>query len=348
MSTQSNREIAIELLKIVGLTGLEAELYLLLLEKGPMSTPEISDYLVRHRPQIHVALSRLSSKGFIEELGGRPKKYRAVNPEIMFNIFVQNLNSLARKALTYMKNLSKPVPEERQGVWLIKDPDVARARLANIAREAKTDVIVSGNIRFLGYMASILEELTEKNIRVYVLSYTLGEIASDFLKHDLPFLKHFKEAISGDIVVVADSSIGGLIKSRPTLHPRYGVVVEERALLDYLIHDFVNRWVKGRTIVDEYEQLPVTYTFHRLAIIEAKRLLDKGVKLGLRVRGYNTETGEPIDMVGEIIDAVLEVPAGLAQFRVKSNGQILRVGGLDAVIEEIAGEQFTLYELTGS
>jgi len=60
----SPRDVAVQLLKFLGLTGLEAELYLLLLEKGPMSAPEISDHLVKHRPQIHVALTRLSSKGY--------------------------------------------------------------------------------------------------------------------------------------------------------------------------------------------------------------------------------------------------------------------------------------------
>ncbi len=340
----SARDEAIQLLKILGLTGLEAELYLLLLEKGPLSAPEISDYLVRHRPQIHVALTRLASKGYIEELGGRPKKYRAVDPEILFNVFLKNLNYMSKKALQYMKSLSKPVIPELHGVWMIRDVDVTKARMADLIDDAEIDVLVMGDVKFIHMLGEKLENAVKRGVSVYVLSYSTGERGAKFLIEDLPFLKKLRIAISGDMVVVVDSKKGGLLKARPTLPMRHGFIIEERALLDYLSHDFVNRWVNAKVVVEKKYDLPLKFTFHRLALYETKKLLLENKKLWLRAIGYEIDSGAKTEVEGRIIDAVLELPSGYAHFKIDTGTAIIRVGGLDAILEEIAGELFEIYE----
>ncbi|MEM0335800.1 MAG: TrmB family transcriptional regulator sugar-binding domain-containing protein [Thermofilum sp.] len=338
------REKAIQLLRILGLTGLEAELYLLLLERGPLSAPEISDYLARHRPQIHVALTRLSSKGYIEELGGRPKKYRAVNPTTLLEMFTKEFESMTKKALEYMKSIAKPAPEERFGVWVVREPEVAKSRMADLFDEARIDALVMGDIKFIHLIADRLEKAVKRGVNVYVLSYSLGERGARFLMEDLPFLRKLRVAISGDIVVVVDSQLGGVLKARPTLPMRHGFLVEERTLIDYLSHDFVNRWVGARVVVDEKLELPARFTFHRLALYEAKRMLLENRKLRLRAVGYETDTGARATIEGKILDAVLELPAGYAHFKVDTGSGIVRVGGLDAIAEEIAGEYFEIQE----
>lgn len=341
------RENAIQLLKMLGLTGLEAELYLILLEKGPLSAPEISDYLVRHRPQIHVALTRLSSKGYIEELGGRPKKYRAVDPQLLFNMFMKELDSMAKKALEYMKSISKPPVEEKFGVWVIREPEVAKSRMAQMLDEAKTDALVMGDIKFIHLLSDKIEDAIKRGISVYVLSYALGERGAKFIVEDMPFLKKLRVAISGDIVVIVDSSLGGVLKARPTLPVKHGFIVEERTLVDYLSHDYVNRWVSARVVVDEKFDMPLRFTFHRMALYEARRLLLENKKLRLKAVGYEVDTGSKVNVEGRIIDAVLDLPAGYAHFKVDTSSGVIRVGGLDAIVEEVAGEYFEIYEESG-
>ena len=343
-SAGTPREKAIQLLRILGLTGLEAELYLLLLERGPLSAPEISDYLARHRPQIHVALTRLSSKGYIEELGGRPKKYRAVDPKILLDMFTKEFEGMAKKALEYMQSIAKPAPEERFGVWVVREPEVAKSRMADLFESARIDALVMGDIKFIHMLADKLERAVKRGVNVYVLSYSLGERGARFLMEDLPFLRKLRVAISGDLVVVVDSQLGGVLKARPTLPMRHGFLIEERTLVDYLSHDFVNRWVGARVVVDEALQLPARFTFHRLALYEAKRMLLENRKLRLRAVGYEVDTGARVTIEGRVLDAVLELPAGYAHFKVDTGSGIVRVGGLDAIAEEVAGEYFELYE----
>ncbi len=344
LSVGSPRESAIQLLRMLGLTGLEAELYLTLLEKGPLSAPEISDYLVRHRPQIHVALTRLSSKGYIEELGGRPKKYRAVDPQILVNTFMKELDGLTKRALEYMKSISKPAPEERFGVWVIREPEVAKNRMAEMLDEAKVDALVMGDIKFIHLLSDKIESAIKRGVSVYVLSYALGERGARFIVEDMPFLKKLRVAISGDIVVVVDSSLGGVLKARPTLPMRHGFLIEERTLVDYLSHDFVNRWVSARVVVDEKYDFPLRFTFHRMALYEARRMLLEDKKLRLKATGYEIDTGARVNIEGRILDAVLDLPAGYAHFKVDTGSGIIRVGGLDAIVEEVAGEYFEIYE----
>jgi sugar-specific transcriptional regulator TrmB len=345
-ATGSPRELAIQLLRILGLTGLEAELYLLLLERGPLSAPEISDFLARHRPQIHVALTRLSSKGYIEELGGRPKKYRAVDPRILLNMFTREFDTLAKKALEYMQSVSKPAPEERFGVWIIREPEVAKNRMAELFEQARVDALVMGDIKFIHFLSDKIERAVKRGVSVYVLSYSLGERGAKFLLEDLPFVKKLRVAISGDLVVVVDSQLGGVLKARPTLPMRHGFLLEERTLVDYLSHDFVNRWVGARVVVDDPLELPARFTFHRLALYEAKRLLMENRRLRLRATGYETDTGARVTVEGRVLDAVLELPAGYAHFKVDTGEGVVRVGGLDAIAEEVAGEYFELLEET--
>ncbi len=344
----SEREDAIRLLKILGLTGLEAELYLLLLEKGPLSAPEISDYLVRHRPQIHVALTRLVSKGYVEELGGRPKKYRAVDPEILYENFMKDLGSMAKKALAYMKSISKPRIEERHGVWMVRDADIAKARMASFIDDAKIDVLVMGDIKFIHMLGDKLEKAADRGVAIYVLAYQTDERGAKFLVDDLPFLKKLRTAISGDMIVVVDSKIGGLVKSRPLITMKHGLIIEERALLDYLSHDFVNRWVTSKVIVEKRYGFPLRFTFHRLALYETRKLLLEDKQLMLHAKGYEIESGTPTEVRGRILDAVLELPAGYAHFKIDTGEKVIRVGGLDAVMEEVAGELFEISEAQGA
>jgi len=340
----SPRDSAIQLLKMLGLTGLEAELYLILLEKGPLSAPEISDYLVRHRPQIHVALTRLSSKGYIEELGGRPKKYRAVKPEILLSMFMKEFDGLAKRALEYMKSISRPTPEERFGVWIIREPEVAKNRMAEMLDEAKIDALVMGDIKFIHLLSDKIEDAIKRGVSVYVLSYALGERGAKFIVEDMPFLRKLRVAISGDIVVVVDSGLGGVLKARPTLPMRHGFLIEERTLVDYLLHDFVNRWVSARVVVDEKWDFPLKFTFHRMALYETRRMLLEDKRLRLKARGYEVDTGARVEVEGRIVDAVLDLPAGYAYFKVDTGSGVLRVGGLDAIVEEVAGEYFEIHE----
>jgi len=340
----SPRDVAVQLLKFLGLTGLEAELYLLLLEKGPMSAPEMSDHLVKHRPQIHVALTRLSSKGYIEELGGRPKKYRAIDPQLLLNIFLKDFDVLAKKALAYMQSISRPSPEEKYGVWIIREPEVAKNKMAELLDTATTDALIMGDIKFIHLLSEKIENAINRGVRVYVLSYSLGERGAKFILEDMPFLKKLRVAVSGDLVIVVDSERGGVLKARPTLPTRHGYLIEERTLTDYLSHDFMNRWVNAKVIVDEDYELPWRFTFHRMALYETKKLLLENRKLRLKVKGYEIDTGARVEIDGNIIDAVLDVPAGFAHFKVETDSGIVRVGGLDAIVEEVAGEFFEIYE----
>jgi sugar-specific transcriptional regulator TrmB len=344
LDSGSPRDTAVQLLRFLGLTGLEAELYLLLLERGPMSAPEISDHLVKHRPQIHVALTRLSSKGYIEELGGRPKKFRAVDPQLLLNIFLRDFDVLAKKALGYMQSIAKPAPEERFGVWVIREPEIAKNRLAELLDGATTDALIMGDVKFIHMLSERIENAIKRGVRVYVLTYSLGERGAKFILEDMPFLKKLRVAISGDLVVVVDSERGGVLKARPTLPTRHGYLIEERTLTDYLSHDFMNRWVNAKVVVDENYDLPWKFTFHRIALYETKKLLLENRKLRLRVKGYEIDTGARVEIEGNILDAVLDVPAGFAHFKVETSSGIVRVGGLDAIVEEVAGEYFEIYE----
>jgi len=221
---------------------------------------------------------------------------------------------------------------------------VLSSSMAELLDTATTDALIMGDIKFIHLLSEKIENAINRGVRVYVLSYSLGERGAKFILEDMPFLKKLRVAVSGDLVIVVDSERGGVLKARPTLPTRHGYLIEERTLTDYLSHDFMNRWVNAKVIVDEDYELPWRFTFHRMALYETKKLLLENRKLRLKVKGYEIDTGARVEIDGNIIDAVLDVPAGFAHFKVETDSGIVRVGGLDAIVEEVAGEFFEIYE----
>jgi sugar-specific transcriptional regulator TrmB len=97
------------LLRSVGLNKYEAEAYLTLLKIGPSTAFNISKHGSVPYGRVYDSLNDLVSKGFVELVPSKPKRYRAVNPMVAINGFLDvkcgKLEELRGQVTGFVKDL---------------------------------------------------------------------------------------------------------------------------------------------------------------------------------------------------------------------------------------------------
>ena len=112
--------------------------------------------------------------------------------------------------------------------------------------------------------------------------------------------------------------------------------------ISYIVRDFFKNWLCAQVIKDSEVNLPLRLTVRHLALLEARNLLSKGIKLYGKFKGWWVDNGENDVIRGSIIDTVLNVRDGIMHFVVKTKDGIVRAGGPDAIIEEFATREVFL------
>ncbi len=329
------------LFRALDLTGFDAKVYATLLAYGPLSPTQLAERLETHRPQVHATLRRLLAKGLVESSRGKPALYRAVPPNILLSIFEKEMSDIEESVKNFFKNLKVRVQPVRHGVWFFKSSRGLMERFKWAVENAQVDLAVCGDASFISKLKGLLLKAQERGVTVYVIVYEIPGIS--FSGEDVEGFRKVKRAVSGDLMVVADSKIAVLAQRRTGAKsmPGYGLVVEEPVLIDYLLHDYYNRWLRSKTITDEMPKLPVRFTIFRLALVEAKRLLDSGIELWGVFTGRKVG-GKKAVVEGKIVKAFTDPETGVARFIVNINGETVTMGGPDAIVEDYAVEEVLL------
>jgi len=115
-----------EILNRIGLNEYEAKAYTTLLMLGPSKAREISKESQIPQSKIYEVLETLTLKQLVETLEGRPKEFRAIEPEIalinLLNEKEREINEL-KKEIKLVSKILKPVKEKQNlvyGVWTSK------------------------------------------------------------------------------------------------------------------------------------------------------------------------------------------------------------------------------------
>lgn len=91
----------LEQLKELGLTEYDAKVYYILVSQGTLTAIDLSRESGVPMSKIYVVLGRLENQGWISVVPERPKKYRAVDPEVT----IDQASSLAISRLENFKNV---------------------------------------------------------------------------------------------------------------------------------------------------------------------------------------------------------------------------------------------------
>ena len=135
-----------EILKELGLTNNEIEVYLTLLKKGSISVNDIAERSGLHRQAVYDTLDRLLEKGFVNFVVKNNKKYfQAINPEKILE-YLKEKEDKFRSVLPELIELTK-LPREDTFVELYKGKTIVRTVYKDIIKESekqKGEVLISG------------------------------------------------------------------------------------------------------------------------------------------------------------------------------------------------------------
>ena len=336
-----------KLFRTLDLTAFEAKVYVALLSHGPLSPSRLAEILGVHRPQVHASLRRLILRGLVEVHEGKPAMYRAVEPETLFEIISEEFDDMMDKSKSFINTIPRKKEGEEYGVWIFKSRRGLIGRYVKAVSRAKVDLAISGDIVFISKLRKYVIAAQRRGVTVYVIVYDIPGVK--FKEKVFEGFHKVKRAVSGDLLVVADSQIGILAQRRNEIEtlPSYGIAVEEPMLIDYLLQDFFYRWLRSRTIIDEDIKLPVKYTMFKLGLIEVRKLIERGCRLWGIFRGrWLRKPGEDGNLEGEIIKAFFDPETGIAQIHVRSDdGNIYTAGGADAIVEDFATSEMLIKEV---
>jgi len=120
-------EEIVETLKEFGLNDYEARTYSTLVFLGPSKAGEISRESRVPQSKIYEILDILTGMQLVEVLEGRPKEYKAVDPDLALENLVRNeekkfkvLKAKARSVKTVLKKVNGNGEETIEGLWTIK------------------------------------------------------------------------------------------------------------------------------------------------------------------------------------------------------------------------------------
>ncbi|MCF7919461.1 MAG: hypothetical protein K9N06_06085 [Candidatus Cloacimonetes bacterium] len=120
----------------IGMSELEAKVYLALLDHYKFSAKELSQHTGIFRTQIYDVLKTLINKGFCTEIFDNVKKYVAVDPELALQLVIIDLDKRSRLAENlsrqlHQRFLSNHREEQRndQMIEVLHSPNVVRKRL---------------------------------------------------------------------------------------------------------------------------------------------------------------------------------------------------------------------------
>ncbi|HDO20710.1 MAG TPA: TrmB family transcriptional regulator [Candidatus Bathyarchaeota archaeon] len=86
--------------KSLGLTEYEAKAYLALLEKAELTAEEVSKLSEVPLPRVYGILEQLEEKGFVKVIGGRPRRFEAVEPKEAFQNYIEYRRKLLSKEIS--------------------------------------------------------------------------------------------------------------------------------------------------------------------------------------------------------------------------------------------------------
>jgi len=111
------------LLQDIGLTAYEAAAYLSLLKFGVSGANSICKDADVPYGKIYTVLESLAGKGFIEVQVSRPKKFRAVDPDMALNSFFEKRKTEFEKEILVLENSVEEVKQVLKNVPIQKQKD---------------------------------------------------------------------------------------------------------------------------------------------------------------------------------------------------------------------------------
>ncbi|NLO30123.1 MAG: TrmB family transcriptional regulator [Methanosarcina mazei] len=267
-----------QLLQEVGLNAYEAAAYLSLLKLGVSEASDIYRDSEVPYGKIYSVLESLVGKGFVEVQASRPKKFRAVDPELALDTFFERKKAEVEREMALLKNSVEEAKEALKAVPTQKRKDeffwttaITESEIKKFAvsiySEVKKSVCVLPPVFGISIVFYLLPEIIkaiDRGVQIkLMISPRFMALASMLSHQEGEILEKLKKGLdirlvqnSNSCFGIVDDSIVVLFQPHPTDRDRVLSVVKVRdsGLAKNLKEEFDLLWNAGEKL-DLQEEL---------------------------------------------------------------------------------------------
>ena len=347
-------------LEDAGLSQYQAEAYNTLLQLGTASATELADACTVPTARIYDVLRDLEAKGYIETYEQDSLHARACDPETV----LEDLRSRATMLETAADEIEDrwEAPEvDRHMLSIVKRFDTVLQRSASFIREAESEVQLSATPDQYERLRPALREAYRNGAIIKVSLHTdpdADPTPFDAVDFESVVTEARHRTLPTPFVLLVDRT-GTCFAPHANSLNQYGVLVDDYTLT-YVFHWYFQTclWEVWDTIYAEGEEDP---PFVFSDIRRCVRTIDPSFSAGATVRasvaGFETQTGTPVDLSGEITELhysgaaetdgtpALSQLAGQVCFTLRTDDGSYSVGGWGAVLEEVEATRVTITDI---
>ncbi len=223
-----------EILKNLGMTPNEVEVYLTLLESGELSVNEIGSKSGLHRQVCYDALDRLLEKGFVSFVVKNNKKYfKPLPPEKIFDYLDEKKREIS--SILPKLNVLYKAEKEATEVEVVKGKNVLRTIYNDILRVLKEK---KENLYAMGIEETKFLEFDEVAIRQHINRLRKNKLKEKLLSKESA--TYFFEGAQSDYRLIPDhlfnpnpthvygDKIAIIVWGKPT----YGIIIKNKQIAD--------------------------------------------------------------------------------------------------------------------
>ena len=353
-----------ETLERAGLSPYQADAYVTLLEYGSTSATELASASGVPKPRIYDVLEELEGRGYVETYEAGSLHARAHSPaDVMEDL--RSRADMFESAATEVEDRWEQPPLESNHASIVRRFQTVYERASTFVDGAEHQVHLSLTPEEFERLRPRLVAAHDRGVSVRVSVHTKpGESPPDLDFRGACWEARHRRFPAPFLTLVDRRKT--CFAHHPDAFEEYGVLVDDRT------HAHVFHWYFRTALWDDWETLyvatgdgPVEYLDIRQCARDLSPLIDAGVEVRARVEGYDIETGENVELVGYVREAVVSATgnrtegegdterqrhsmAGQVSLVVETEDGPTTVGGWGSMLESVEATHITVLEVTAA
>ena len=344
------QETVIEILQDMGMTELEATVYSFVFKNGGATSREMLRALNLRQPQLYDITSGLERKGFINVIVGRPQRYEAVNPEIIYENREENLKQMRGTFLEWVNKNTPAGHRNEPEIFISRNASGFLTNTLDIIKKAEHYIFIHTTLSYLGNFLDYLEEKSRRGIRIFLLLFDddySEEHFNEIMKRNI-FSNVRYTRIGKFFAVISDESYSSFMPRNILLGEKseqYGYIFKDDDMTWFLIHNFFSGWFISSVIDERIPEIPLEYDNQRIAITDILSLKSKGAKdITVFIDGKYRKSGMPVTLNGSV--SKININEDVVNFTIKGkDGKEISIGGFDSKIEDVIAHAITIEKI---
>ena len=318
-------------LTALGLSQYEVAVYLTLLRGGTLNASELVKRSGIPHSRVYDITRRLSEKGLIEVVEGKPRRFKPVDPNVALRALVEKekrrLELTCQRVLSLINAVIVGGYEEKT-TWVVEFG--FRDIVPPLLRRARHQILLASEPFLIDQLMDDIVWAASRGVNVTLVCY--GSVNDMKRSKDLveAGVELYARKVSSLSIALTDLTAGAI--SSPTIE--YTILTTEPVLARALMDLFYSSLINTSVLVSRPPVLKGRFV-SIWAIIHRVRNGDR-----LRVRGLDLRSGKEVVVEGVVKDKVID--DGIASIVLDTGRGLVRVGGIGARLEDVEGLVFEI------